>query len=551
MTDTRAEDALRQQSTMESQRAVLDGHCQEVAERVLPSYRNFTTKNLTPGAKNSEKVFDSTAPLALERFSAAVGGMLTPRSSMWHGLGMADEEYQTDDIKRLLEQKAKMMFRYRYRAAANFDGEINGTWTGMGAFGNSAVFVDDDLGRGPIYSSIPFSETFWAENFQGRPDTVHRKFELTARQMAQKFGEDELPETIRKCLKDEPHRKFELVHCIRPREDASWSRMDYKGMKFASYYVSFEGRKILREGGYRTMRYAVGRYAKSPGEVYGRGPAMTVLAAIKTLNEQKKTALRTGQLSAEPPLLVTDDGGINPKLQPRAIIRGGLDQDGRATVQPLEVGANFQITLEMMQEEREVINDAFLVTLFRVLLERPTQITATEAMLLAQEKGLLLAPTGGRLQSEILEPIIEAEIDILAQMGEFADLPDELFEEGALKIEHTSPMARAMKAEEGIGIMRTLESLGPLGEMDPGAMNLIRGRGAKIGRRLGEINGMPMDLMNTDEEITALNEEDAQRSQTADLLGAAESASGSAANFAKAQSLIGAAPGQAPQVIPA
>lgn len=546
MSDTRAEDALRSQSQMEGQRSNFDSLCQEVADRVLTRQRDFTSKS-TPGQKQNEKVFDSTAPLALDKFAAAIEGMLTPRTQTWHELSLQSMDGQTSDAdKQALSQINKTLFAARYAPKANFASQAHETYVGLGAFGNGSIFVDEGPGgNGLRYKSVPFAETWFAENFQGQVDTVHRKFEMTARQMRQQFGEDELPEAIKAALKTDPLRKFEVLHCVRPREDADWSKMDYRGMPFSSYYVSFEGRKILKEGGYRTMRYAIARYVTSAGDTYGRGPAMTVLADIKSVNEMQKTLLRTGQLIAEPPLLLSDDGGINGfKLQPRALNRGAIGSDGQQLVQPLQIGANLPITLEMANQTRSVINDAFLVTLFQILVESP-QMTATEAMLRAQEKGQLLAPTMGRLQSELLGPIISAELDILAQQGYLDDLPDEFYDGDILKVEYTSPLARAQMADEGIAILRTIEAAPALIQIDPEAQALFSGKGSDILRRLGEINGMSAEMMNTKEQVLAISQKQGQKAQIADVLGAAEVAGGAAESFAKAQSLAGSSPGQA------
>lgn len=547
--DTRAEDALRLQASLEAERANFDSHCQEVADRVLTRQREFTTKRNPGGEKQNEKVFDSTAPLALEKFAAAIEGMLTPRASRWHDLTMRGRDAD-DAAKKQLAEVTDTLFRYRYRPGANFASQAHETYIGIGAFGNGCIFVDDEIGRGPIYRAIPFAQLWWSENFQGRIDTVHRKFELTARQWMQKFG-DETPQAIQKAAEIEPNRKFELIHCVRPREDADWSRGDYRGMAYASYYVSFEGRKLLKEGGYRTMRYACARYVTAPREVYGRGPAMTVLADIKSVNEQQKTLLRTGQKIADPPMLLTEDGCLGGfKMQPGALNRGAVGPGGEELVKPLQVGANLPITLEMVNQTRSVINDAFLVTLFQILVDGP-QITATEAMLRAQEKGTLLAPTMGRLQTELLDPIVQAELDILAQMGVLPELPPEMYDdEDMLAIEYTSPLARMMKAEEGIGIMRTIESAVPIMQIDQGAATVFQGKGADIIRRLAEVNGMAPDLLNTDEEVQAATAQQQERARMADILGAADVASGAAKNFAQAQAAATASPGQLPAIIP-
>lgn len=554
MTDSRAEEVLRRQARMEAERAPLDGVCQEVAERVLTRQRDFTGRQSGAGAWRSDKVFDSTAPLALDKFAAAIESMLTPRASRWHELAIRDWRDRQDRpaalpeaVRAWLGQVNETLFSARYAAGANFASQAHETYVGLGAFGNGTLFVDeapeDGMGGGGLrYRSIPFAETWFAENFQGQVDTVHRKFELTARQWVQRFG-DETPASIARAAEDEPHRRFELIHCTQPREDADWSRRDWRGMAFASWYVSFEGRKLLKEQGYRTMRYAVARYVTAPREIYGRGPAMTVLADIKTVNEQQKTLLRTGQMIAEPPLLLSDEGGLTAfKLQPRAINRGALAQDGTELVRPLSIGANLPITLEMVNQTRESINQAFLVTLFQILVETP-QMTATEAMLRAQEKGALLAPVMGRLQSELLGPLVQAELDILAGGGALPDMPRELeaLEDVVADIDYTSPLARAQKSDEGVAILRLLEDAAAVGQFDPSAVKLIKG--PETLRRLAEIRGAPAGLLRSPEDMEALAEQDGAMARLQAVLGAAGQAAGVAKDAAAAGLIPTAAPG--------
>lgn len=545
MTDSRAEEVLRRQARMEAERAPLDGVCQEVAERVLTRQRDFAGRRSGAAAWHSEKVFDSTAPLALDKFAAAIESMLTPRTSRWHELAIRDwrdgrgrAAALPDSVRTWLGQVNETLFSARYAVGANFAAQAHETYVGLGAFGNGTLFVDEAEGGGLRYRSIPFSETWFAENFQGQVDTVHRRFELTARQWLQKFG-PETPESIRRAAESEPHRKFELVHCVAPREDAEWTRKDWRGMAFASWYVSFEGRKLLKEQGYRTLRYAVARYVTAPREVYGRGPAMTVLADIRTVNEQQKTLLRTGQMIAEPPLLLSDEGGLMAfNLQPRSVNRGALSQDGRELVKPLSVGANMPITLEMISQTRESINQAFLVTLFQILVETP-QMTATEAMLRAQEKGALLAPVMGRLQSELLGPLVQAELDILAGAGVLPDMPPELdeLEHVVADIDYTSPLARAQKSDEGVAILRLLEDAAAVGQFDPSAVKMIKG--PETLRRLAEIRGAPAGLLRSPEDMAALAQQDEAMARLRAMLGAAGQAAGVAKDAAAAGLLEG------------
>lgn len=546
--EERAEEALRRQSKLEADRSVWEGHWTEVAERVLPRQRDFNSKR-TGGEKLNEKIFDSTAVLALERFAAAMESVLTPRAKRWHELrapvGLQDDA----EVTRYLHEVTSRLFAARYAPGANFASQAHETYMGLGAFGTGGLFVDDTVGKGLRYIACALSELYIAENYQGQVDTVHRRFERTARQIRQKFGDD-LPPAIARAAEIEPEQKFELLHVFQPRADAQWSKMDYRGMPWASYYIAYEGRALLREGGYRTMRYALSRYVTAPKEVYGRSPAMSVLADIKGVNEQKKTLLRTGQKIADPPLLLADDGALSGvSMRPGSLNYGALGVDGTELVKPMAIGAHLPTTEAMIEADRKTINDAFLVTLFQILVDSP-QMTATEAMLRAQEKGALLAPTAGRQQSEMLGPLIQAEIDILSQAGALPPLPDKLRRHhGEVDIEYTSPLARAQKADEGVGILRTLEQAGPLLQADPSRIAIFKVD--ETIRALADINGMPPALLRDPKEMAAVDQQQAQAKQAQMLLQAAPVAAGAVKDLAQAQSLAASAPQQAaPAVMP-
>jgi hypothetical protein len=125
-------------------------------------------------------------------------------------------------------------------------------------------------------------------------------------------------------------------------------------------------------------------------------------------------------------------------------------------VQTLPTG-QVQVTVEMMQEERELIKDAFLVSLFQILTESP-QMTATEVIERTNEKGILLAPTVGRQQSEYLGPMIDRELSLLAEMRLLEPMPPAIREaRGEYHVNYTSPLARAQRAQEVAGMSRTLE----------------------------------------------------------------------------------------------
>lgn len=550
MADSRADEAIRRQEKMWADRSIFEQHWREIAERILPRGDHFRV-NRQPGDKHTEKVFDATGNLALDRFAAAMESMLTPRTQRWHKLSIQDEKLNNDPaVRAYLDEVTQRLFNARYAPNANFASQANEVYISLGAFGTGGMFIDESVGRGLRYRSIHLSELFIQENHQGVIDTVHRKFNFTARQAVQAFGIDRVSERIKTAYEKQPEQTFEFLHCVKPNEEIKPGRRDYRGMEFASYYISVADRDIVQEGGYRAMPYAVGRYVTGPKEIYGRSPAMTVLPDIKMVNEMSKTVIRAAHKIIDPPLLLQEDGALQAfDLRPGALNYGGVNDQGQQVVHALQTGARVDIGLDMMEQRRKVINDAFLVTLFQILVDAP-QMTATEAMLRAQEKGALLAPTMGRQQSEFLGPLIAREIEILAKAGQLPPMPDALLEAGGeVEIEYVSPLNRAQRAEEGVAIMRTLEAVTPLAQFDPNVLSVFDPMA--IARELADINGVPQKVLRTEEQIEAMEAQKAQAAQAAALMQAAPIASGVVKDLAQAQSLTGASPSQVlPAIMP-
>jgi hypothetical protein len=463
--DDLASSITRRHEELASMRVTFESHWEEIAERVLPRAKGsftgrFSTTNVMQGEKQTEKMYDSTAAIALERFAAVMDSMLTPQSSKWHRLRADDKNLNRDPmVLRYFDEVTELLFKYRYAPRAGFANQNHERYMSLGAFGTGTVMVDRLEGGGLRYRCIPLAELYLLENHQGVIDTAHRRYTLTGRQAMQKFGKDALPEKMSEQAEKKPDKEFEFIHCVKPREDLKPGRMDYRGMAWASYHVAIEGKKVVREGGYRSWPFPTGRYVQAPGEIYGRSPAMMVLPNIKVLNEQKKTMLKVGHRAVDPVLLAFDDGVVDSfSLRPGAINPGGLNAQGQKMIQPLDMASSNLLPFDkLMEQERIPINDVFLVNLFQILVETP-QMTATEVLERAREKGILLGPSMSRQMSEYLGPLIEREMDVLAADGLLPEMPPLLREaQGEYAIVYESPLSRQMRFEELTGFNRLLE----------------------------------------------------------------------------------------------
>jgi hypothetical protein len=348
---------------------------------------------------------------------------------------------------------------------------------------------------------------------------------LTARQAVQMFG-DNCPETIIQRAKDTPEAPYYFLHWVLPRADRDPERKDFKGMEYASYYISMEGKKIVAEGGYNTFPYAISRYEQAPGEVYGRSPAMDVLPAIKTLNKQKELVLKQGELAVDPVILLYEDGIMDgTSIESGTHIAGAVSADGRPLAQVLPAG-RVDIGKELMDDERMLIKDTFLVSIFQILIDTP-EMTAAEVAERAREKGILLAPTIGRQQSEALGPQIEREMDILSRQGRLPPMPPFLKQaEGEYQIIYDSPITRTQKAEWVSGAMRSIQMAVEVATQMQDPTKLFYYNWDVIIPESAEILGTPSTWMNSKDKVQQLMQQHQQSVQEQKQIEAAPAMAG-------------------------
>lgn len=515
-----------------------------IAQYVMPAWDNFVGY-LTEGVIRTTRIFDATGVSANERFAAAMEQMLTPRTQMWHDLKPGDEALEDDlEVQDFCATVRKILFAARYRPRANYASQSDECYMQLGAFGNNALLIDEAVGKSLIYRSIPLNELCWALDASGMVDSVYRKFCLTAHQIAQMVKKHgwKLPDSVKKALEKSPYQDFEILHVVKPNGSREPGSMGPKGMTYVSWYLLCETREVLKRGGYRTFPYAIGRYRMAPREHYGRSPASVALPAIRTLNEQKKTALRWGQKAVDPPLLLAEEGVLTPfNLRAGALNYGMLSADGMPLVQPLQMQGNPELGKELMELEATAINDAFLVSLFQILVQNP-QMTATEALIRAQEKGMLIAPAMGRQQSEFLGPQIVREMDLLSHAGVIPPPPRQLVDSGqGIKIEYTSPLSKLMRAEEAQTIMTAWQGLSQIAAVKPEVLDNVNTD--EMSRDFLDASGFPAKLLNKPEAITELRAQRQQQMEAAQIAQAAPGVSVAAKNLADAHASMTQAAG--------
>jgi len=533
----RAGEILRDQLRLQGERGVWESHCQQIAERCQPKLAGFTAMQV-PGSRRTDKMFDSTAALASENFSAAMVALTAPREQRWHGLRSGvDDLDRVPAVARYFEAVTNALFYHRYSPRSNFNNQYQEIQMSLGLFGPGALWIDEDIARRSIiYRNVFVAELYFEEDEHGRVTTIYRRWRMSAANIERRWPDGNLHPNIREAIAQKHgHREFELIQCIRPRRDVDPRRMDARGMPIESIVTMANEPWVIYEGGYSSMPLNVARYTASPREPYGRSPAMQALPDIKMVNEMTRTLMRAAHKAVDPPLAVFDDGVLTRlNNQPGKVNVGGVNSDGRLLVQSLYSGGSIPIGREMLMDAREVINKAFLVPLFSVLSDTPDRMTATEVLERAKEKGILLSPAAGRIEAEVLGPMIEREIDLLARMGLLPPMPGELIEaEGEYRATYDNPLNRAAKSERSIGALRTLEALAPIAQIKPEVLDVFDW--PALARMLAEDNAVPPSVLRDPAAIAQERENAEAQQQIMGLLQGAQMAGDAAQSLSVAQ----------------
>jgi len=498
----KAKNLLKRFDRLKSQRQNWESHWQEVADYMQPRKADVT-KSRSKGDKRTELIFDGSPLQSVELLAASLHGMLTNPSTPWFSLRFKQDDMENEDeAKEWLESATETM--YAAFNKSNFQQEIFELYHDLITFGTAAMFIEEDDEDILKFSTRHINEIYIAENEKGRIDTVFRKFRLSARAALQKFGD--VSTNISMTATKDPYEEVEILHAVYPRSDFDPKKQDKQNMPFESIYLDAESGDELSVSGFREFPFVVPRYLKASHEIYGRSPAMTALPDVKMLNEMSKTTIKSAQKQVDPPLLVPDDGFMLPVRT----VPGGLNfyrAGTRDRIEPLNIGANTPLGLNMEEQRRSSIRNAFYVN--QLMMQNGPQMTATEVIQRNEEKMRLLGPVLGRLQSELLKPLIDRAFALILRKNLFPPAPE--FLAGTdIEIEYVSPLAKAQKSTELSSIMRAIEILGSLSNVAPVFDHINMD---KLVRHLADIVGVPQKILKPQSELNAERQQAAQQQE--------------------------------------
>ncbi|WP_398469642.1 portal protein [Tardiphaga sp.] len=481
-----ARDIIARQSRLEQTRRDYEPVWRDVAEYCAPDAPEILRSGFALSRHDNQaartdrrtrRVYDATVRQGQRRLSAGLESLITPQNEKWHGLttaAMDDEE--TDEEREWAEKVRDFLFSIRYSPGSGYVPAMQSCYANIVRFGPAYLYAEEDFsGRYIRYRSLPVGEVWIARNRWGEVDTLHRKYKRSARVCYQLFGE-KLPAKIIEMAKkpSQMDEQVELIQSISPNHDRKTFRLGtdtiFLDGPYRSAHVVVDGEKIVKEKDFQSFPVACFNWGRDDGDDYGTSPIIELLTEVREINAVRKGTLRALQGITDPALALGNKVDWLPPLDPGSRHPGLINDRGELMAQPIVTGARPDYAFQYIEQSRQTIQEGLYVNLFQTLVSKPSNQTATEALIRQEEKGALLGPAGSSIQGGLAMQT-DRELSILEVKGLYE--PDSRFAPPAslsgksIRVNFTSPLDILRKAAEAKAVVEVWAFAGQLAQAKP------------------------------------------------------------------------------------
>lgn len=448
------------------------------------------------GAKKMNRVFDSTAINSTQRFANRLQSGIFPPQRKWCRLESGSDipKDRKEQAQAILDVYGDKMFTVIKQS--NFDIAIGEFLLDL-AVGTAAMLVlpGDDVA--PInFIPVPMFLVSYEEGANGMVDKVYRRMRMKGEAITQQWKDAKLPEIVKQRIDMKPTDEVDLLEAT-----------VYEPMKgdWCYHVIDKASKEEIVYRRFKSSPWVISRYMKVAGEIYGRGPLLTALPDIKTLNKTLELVLKNASLAISGVYTAADDGVLNPntvKLVPGAIIpvaRNGGPQG--ESLRALPRGGDFNVSQIVVNDLRQNIKRTLLDE--SLPPDNMSARSATEVVERMKELAQNLGSAFGRLINETMVPLVARILSVMDERG-LIDLPLQV--NGLeVKVSPVAPLAMAQNMEEINNIlqfMQIAQQLGTEGQVAIKNGDLIDFLADKL--------GVPSAVRNTAAERSFLIEQQQQ-----------------------------------------
>ena len=467
---------LKRLKSLQDVRNSWDPQWRSIGRLMSPRLGRFTVEETNRGEAKHGDILDNVALLSYRTLAQGMMSGMTSPARPWFKLTLSDEALaDSSSVKQWLEDVTKMMRRVfqdsnTYRA-------LHSMYEELALFGTAASFMVQDDEKVVRHYPLTIGEYWVSANHKGEIDTLYRRIQKTAYELVDEFGVGNVSNSVRYAYergsKDKP---IVVIHAVEPNRSRDVSKQDAQNMAWRSVYFEEkgDGDKLLRVSGFKRFPVLCARWAVTGNDVYGCSPGMDALGDVGQLYAMTEAHVVAVQRLVDPPLLIssslkdqildTNPGAQNP-------VSGVANENACVPINAGPINLDHLSRQIALIEQR--IREAFYVDMFLIISGNDnTQMTATEVAERREEKMMMLGPVVERLQSELLNPLIDLTFDYMAQAGKLPDPPEELLDQD-YKVELVGMMAQSQQAIEANAVTRLIASTLQVAEAKPEVLDKL------------------------------------------------------------------------------
>lgn len=414
---------------------------QDIYDYTMPAREGFY--EAVPGEERTEEIFDETALVALSEFVSRIQQGVIPSHLMWFRFEPGPEIPERE--RAALQEQLDAVTRFVWEAIvnSNFVNEAQEVINDL-AVGWSDLIVDDGIdGKLLSFKCIPQAQCFWDTGGPNKEvDGVFRVREkIRIKDIPLIWPDAKLSDVLRGKAESNPDAMTNLVEA----SYRDWSKKDTP-----TYYyqvVAGEDKSLVidnMERGLGARPHITPRWRCAAGEVYGRGPLIEALPAIRTVNLVTEMVLENAQMAISGIWQVDDDGTINVdnvEIVPGAVY--ARDPESRGLEQTRIDGTQFNVADIVLANQQENIRKALFAENLGPLDQTPRSATEINARM--QTLGEQTAGPSGRIKVEWLDRMLQRIIWLFKRAG-ILEMPR--LDGREVRVVMKSPIARAQKFEE-------------------------------------------------------------------------------------------------------
>ncbi len=462
----------KQYDVMKAQSQTWQGTWKELSKFIAPTRGFFEGDSANSGRKIDHRaLIDSDPMLAVEVLAAGMMSGLTSPSRSWFELNLSDEEIMKQNgVRRWLYEVKRRMEEVFSRS--NIYNTLHSFYQEISVFGTAAFLLEEDADKVISCRSFTAGEYVLGTDSRGNINSFGREFFMTAEQMVEAFGKENLPLSVVGRSETQKTDWFKVMHVIMPNPQADESKIDFAHMPYVSAYFTPQGH-LLKRGGYQEFPVIAARWeVKNSSDIYGRGPGWKTLGDVKMLQKMQKAKLVALDKNTNPPMMVSANVQGEVNLLPGGLTRYNGTTD--AAIKPAyQVSIDLAALESSIERVKQTIKGQFFADVFLMLsAQNFSHMTATEVAERHQEKMLVLGPVLERLKNELLDPLIERTFNIMFRRG-VIPLPPPIVEGEDIKVQYVSMIAQAQKASGMNGIEQGINFVSRLAQGNPEVLDKI------------------------------------------------------------------------------